>query len=61
MNQNMCVLHIRDTGNHSYQIQVKGEMDIRKDICLGRMYTHLYVTYKKGTLVEDIHIKSNME
>ena len=61
MNQNMCILHIRDTGNHAYQILVKGEMDIRKDTCLGRMYTHLYVTYKKGTVVEDIHIKSNME
>ena len=57
----MCILHIRNTGNHSFQILVKGEMDIRKDICLGRMYTHLYVTYKKGTLVEDIHMKGNME
>ena len=57
----MCILHIRETGNQSYQVLVKGEMDIRKDICLGRMYTHLYVTYKKGTLVEDIHMKGNME
>ena len=57
----MCIIHIRDTGNHSYQILVKGEMDIRKDTCLGRMYTHLYVTYKKGTQVEDIQMKGNME
>ena len=57
----MCILHIRVTENHSNQILVKGEMDIRKDICLGRMYTQLYVTYKKRTQVEDIHIKGNMK